>query len=67
MKFKWDRIHKTRYPELGYVHQDVGLWRIVDLASVAEGNNGLVGPQYRSRAELLADLERYARVSWDLS
>lgn len=46
----------TRYPELGYRHQGSGLWRIVDNSSGSE-----VGPQYRTKAELLADLDRYAR------
>ncbi len=50
-----ETIHPTRYPELGYAHDGPSLWRFVDLDS---GNR--IGPQYRTRAELLADLDRYA-------
>ena len=45
----------TRYPELGYRQDAPGLWRIV-----ATDGNASVGPQYRSKTELLADLERFA-------
>lgn len=45
---------KTRFPELSYTHF-AGDWRIVDTDGGA-----YIGPYYRSRAELLADLERYA-------
>lgn len=48
-------IHKTRYPELGYEQHDKGLWRIMALP---EGQ--AVGPHYASKAELLADLNRFA-------
>ena len=47
---------KTRYPELGYVHS-VGCWRIVDMST-----GDVVGPLYKTRAELLADLPRYAAL-----
>lgn len=47
---------KTRYPELGYVHS-VGCWRIVDMST-----GDVIGPQYKTRAELLADLQRYAAL-----
>lgn len=56
-----DRIYKTRFPELGYTLSEPGLWRVVDLSTGAH-----VGPHYRSKAELLADLERYARQNWGL-
>lgn len=49
-------IHKTRFHELGYRKDAPKLWRIVDMSS----GSG-VGPQYPTRAELLADLARYAR------
>ncbi len=45
----------TRYKELGYKQLDRGLWRILTTEDGAA-----VGPLYRSRAELLADLDRYA-------
>jgi hypothetical protein len=49
-------ICRTRYPELCYQRQ-WDLWRIVTAEDEAT-----VGPQYRTRAELLGDLERYAGV-----
>lgn len=49
-------IRPTRYDELGYVH-DENTWRFVDIST-----HQRVGPQYRTKAELLADLERYAVV-----
>lgn len=52
-----ETIHRTRYKELGYVHQDTNLWRFVDLT---DGGAHYVGYHYRTRAELLADLDRYA-------
>lgn len=63
-------IIETRFDELGYFHSTgvqiggaghgrrVDNWRFVDLSdssSVAQ-----IGPEYKSRAELLADLDRYA-------
>lgn len=47
----------TRYPELAYESVTRGLWRFVD---VSTGSH--VGPHYRTKAELLADLERFAAV-----
>lgn len=49
-------VCRTRFPELNYQRQ-WDRWRIV----TAE-DGAAVGPQYRSKAELLADLERYAGV-----
>ncbi len=59
-----DTIHPTRYPELSYVHETPGLWRIVDALGGlnASGFLSRIGPHYRTRAELLADLARYASV-----
>jgi hypothetical protein len=48
-------IRKTRFAELGYEQHAPGLWRIMSLDTPAA-----VGPHYASKAELLADLERYA-------
>ena len=47
---------RTRYAELSYEEQARDLWRIIDTSTGAA-----VGPQYKSRAELLADLDRFAR------
>jgi hypothetical protein len=51
------RVHKTRYAELGYSCIVRNLWRIID-----QSTGRAVGPQYKSRGELLADLARYAAV-----
>jgi hypothetical protein len=53
-------IHSTRYPELGYARYAPNLWRIIDLTD--KTTMAVVGPHYKSKAELLADLDRYARV-----
>jgi hypothetical protein len=53
--FKITPLYSTRYPELGYQQHGRGLWRIIDC-----DGNAAVGPQYHSKAELLADLSRYA-------
>ena len=45
----------TRFEELGYTKIDTNLWRIVSLEDGA-----VIGPQYRTKTELLCDLERYA-------
>lgn len=47
---------QTRYAELGYEEQDRDLWRIIDTSTRAA-----IGPHYKSRAELLGDLDRFAR------
>ena len=49
-------VVRTRFPELAYQHRG-DHWRILD---VTGGGESGVGPQYPTRAELLADLERYA-------
>lgn len=48
---------RTRYPELDYQRQGTGNWRIIDT-----DGNAVVGAQYASEKELLADLDRYAGV-----
>ena len=45
----------TRFEELGYTKIDTNLWRIVSLEDGA-----VIGPQYRTKTELLCDIERYA-------
>lgn len=47
----------TRFPELQYERQAVDLWRILDATGDVPR---AVGPQYKTKAELLADLERFA-------
>ncbi len=51
----WPNWSGTRYSELGYCKIERGLWRIVDTQT-----QSCVGPHYASKAELLADLARYA-------
>ena len=55
-------IFRTRFAELGYRQDAPGLWRFVDQIT-----DNSVGPQYHSKAELLADLARYASENWGLS
>jgi hypothetical protein len=47
------RHKKTRFPRLTYANIGHGYWSVFE-----DGNQ--VGSLYRSRIELLADLERYA-------
>lgn len=63
----WD-VRLTRYPNLGYIKLDTVTWRFVCLQDWNEGRREqykyqlpLVGQSYRTRYELLADLERYAK------
>ena len=53
-------IRPTRYLELGYTTYG-GIWRIVDADTGA-----VVGPIYKTKHELLGDLNRYAAESWGL-
>lgn len=58
-------IHRTRFETLGFINQLPGLWRFIDLSDYKpQDPPRTVGPQYRTKAELLADLARYARDSW---
>ena len=50
-----DSIRPTRFPELGYRNDGPGLWRFVDTETGAT-----IGPFYRTKAELLGDLHRFA-------
>ena len=47
-------VKRTRYPDLGYARTG-DIWRVVDINS-----GSVVGPHYKTRIELLADLNRYA-------
>ena len=48
-------MKRTRYLELAYEHIMPNLWRIV-----ATDTGQAIGPYYRTKVELLADLWRYA-------
>ena len=50
------KIHKTRFPELGYGKIDNNLWRVFSM----EGTPSPVGPYYRTKAELMDDFDNYA-------
>ena len=51
--------HPTRYAELGYWNPSRGMWRI--FATDGGPWRATIGPIYHTKAELLADLDRYAR------
>jgi hypothetical protein len=53
-------IRETRYPGLGYRKDDRQLWRFYALDDPQRP--AAVGPHYRTRRELLADVDRYARA-----
>ena len=57
------KLHRTRFDILGYQQIDHDCWRVMDLS---DGRPSVVGPQYRTKAELLGDLTRYAREVWSL-
>ena len=46
----------TRFPELAYRRDAPHIWRIIATETMQS-----IGPHYFTRAELLADLDRYAR------
>ena len=51
-------IRPTRFAILGYRQDAAQLWRIYSM----DGDRPhAVGPHYRTKTELLADLERYAQ------
>ena len=61
-----ERNTATRYPELAYVRHAANLWRLIDTETGQP-----IGPLYRSRSELLADLsnfhkERFYLPPWRL-
>ena len=55
--YTWN-IRPTRFNLLGYRQDAAQLWRLYNLDGYEPH---AVGPHYRTKAELLADLERYAR------
>ena len=53
---------RTRYAELGLIKCTPTLWRFIDLTDDPGGKKQIViGMQYRSKTEALADLDRYAK------
>lgn len=50
------KVHKTRFPELGYYKLHSGGWRFVNL----HDGGAPTGPEYASKAELLASVEEFA-------
>lgn len=50
-------ITPTRYKELGYRRDGIYLWRIYDITTPRR--EAAIGPLYRTKAELLADLDRF--------
>ncbi len=60
------KVHSTQFAGLGYANTNpagAACWRVIDLHE--SGRVAAVGPLYSSKAELLADLPRYARDSWN--
>ena len=54
------KIHRTREPLVGFMKIGPSLWMFVDLKDHVEGKvPRTVGLGYASKAELLADFERY--------
>jgi hypothetical protein len=51
---------RTRFPRLTYQRQG-DVWRFID--NDPDCGPAVVGPQYRTQAELLGDLTRYAQES----
>lgn len=59
------KIQRTRFEGLGLANTNpVGspCWRVIDIHEPTR--SAAVGPIYQSKAELLADLDRYAKESW---
>lgn len=56
---QWLTFHHTRFAELKYAQISRQEWSFF-----ATDTESRVGPIYRTKAELLADLTRYAKESW---
>ena len=52
------QVRQTRYQAFGYRQDGPSLWRVYDITDL--DSPAAVGPQYRTKGELLADLQRYA-------
>lgn len=55
-------IRATRYPGLGYAELQRGIWQCIDTSDPAKPAQ--VGYQFKTQAELLAALPKYARDHW---
>lgn len=57
----FNNVRKTRFDGLGYLAPDKQgePWRFVDTTDSTR--HAVVGPHYRTKEELLADLDRYAK------
>jgi hypothetical protein len=56
-------LYKTRFSEIGFTMVEPGFWRFVDLSDAQDGNKDrmhAIGVSYATKAELLANVERYA-------
>ena len=58
---KYNPIHKTLWPELGFTKHLPGIWRFVDMETGSS-----VGPYYPSKQLLLADMRDYAKRNYGL-
>jgi hypothetical protein len=62
---RWPDARPTRFKGLGYMMLVPGCWRIVDLEQTKYNADPMnapscTGPAYKTKAELLADLNRFA-------
>ena len=68
MRAQWPSYSPTRYRYLGVSQCAPSLWRFVCLDFDGGGTTptapAVVGPQYRTKAECLADLHRYAAENY---
>lgn len=61
-------LHRTRFNEkggiLGFTRVCPNVWMVVNIEDDAPTCGSTVGEQYRTKAELLANLTAYARENW---
>jgi len=55
---RFEKVFHTRFKALGFVQLDRPTWQFVSLDDPSHPSQ--VGPHYASKAELLADLTRFA-------
>ena len=64
---QWPAYSPTRFQHIGLSRLERACWRWVALhwdgGGTTPDSPSAIGPQYRTKAEALADLERYARES----
>jgi len=56
----WDAATKTRHTQIRLIRMEAGVWRFI--AKDSGGDVNVSGPRYRTKAEALSDLTRFA--SW---